>query len=83
MRMYRFAALWLITVLVPAAVLAQPAARAGLGAESVWASGERAMISRVPQWIAYAAIVPPLAFTAVVGLYTAWESLQQAISGKG
>jgi hypothetical protein len=41
------------------------------------------MISRVPQWIAYAGIVPSLAFTAVVGLYTAWESLQQALSEEG
>jgi len=75
------AALDAVGALLLAAVMALVAWRAGLGAESVWASGERAMISRVPQWIAYAAIVPPLAFTAVVGLYTAWESLQQALKG--
>ena len=49
--------------------------RATEGELSVYASGERAMISRYPQWIGYAAIVPPLALTALVGLYAAWESL--------
>jgi TRAP-type C4-dicarboxylate transport system permease small subunit len=61
--------------LLLAVVMALVAWRAGLGAEAVYASGERAMISRVPQWIGYAAIVPSLALTAIVGLYTAWESL--------
>ena len=59
-----------------AVVMGLVAWRAGLGAEAVYASGERAMISRVPQWIGYAAIVPSLAFTSVVALYTAWESLK-------
>jgi TRAP-type C4-dicarboxylate transport system permease small subunit len=63
-----------IGALLLAAVIALVAWRAALGAQSVWASGERAMISRVPQWIAYAAIVPSLALTAVVALYTSWES---------
>ena len=61
--------------LLLAAVMALVAWRAGLGAEAVYASGERAMISRVPQWIGYAAIVPSLALTSLVALYTAWESL--------
>ena len=60
--------------LLLAVVMALVAWRAGLGAHAVWASGETAMISRIPQWIAYAAIVPSLALTAVVALYTAWES---------
>ena len=60
--------------LLLAAVMALVAWRAGLGAEAVYASGERAMISRVPQWIGYAAIVPSLALTSLVALYTAWES---------
>ena len=76
-----------IGALLVAVVMALVAWRAGLGAESVWASGERAMISRVPQWIAYAAIVPSLALTAVVALYSAWESLNakgvRAINDKG
>jgi TRAP-type C4-dicarboxylate transport system permease small subunit len=59
-----------------AVVMALVAWRAGLGAQAVWASGETAMISRYPQWIGYAAIVPSLALTSVVALYTAWESLK-------
>jgi len=65
-----------IGALLLAIVVALVAWRAALGAEAVWASGERAMISRVPQWIAYAAIVPSLALTAVVALYTSWESFK-------
>ena len=65
-----------IGALLLAVVMALVAWRAGLGAEAVYASGERAMISRVPQWIGYAAIVPSLALTALVALYTAWESLR-------
>jgi TRAP-type C4-dicarboxylate transport system permease small subunit len=64
-----------VGALLLALVMALIAWRAALGAEAVWASGERAMISRVPQWIAYAAIVPSLALTAVVGFYTSWQSL--------
>ena len=67
-----------VGALLLAAVMALVAWRAGLGAEAVYASGERAMISRVPQWIGYAAIVPSLALTAVVALYTAWESLTES-----
>ncbi|HZM35341.1 MAG TPA: TRAP transporter small permease [Burkholderiales bacterium] len=63
-----------IGALLLAAVMALVAWRAGLGAEAIYASGERAMISRIPQWIGYAAIVPSLALTALVALYTAWES---------
>ena len=61
--------------LLLALVMALIAWRAGVGAQAVWASGETAMISGIPQWIGYAAIVPSLALTAVVALYTAWESL--------
>ncbi len=63
-----------VGALLLALVMALIAWRAGLGAEAVYASGERAMISRVPQWIAYAAIVPSLALTSLVGFYTSWES---------
>jgi len=65
--------------LLLALVMALVAWRAAVGAHAVWASGETAMISRVPQWIGYAAIVPPLALTAVAGLYTAWESLKSSL----
>ena len=64
-----------IGALLLAVVMALVAWRATEGAISVYASGERAMISRYPQWIGYAAIVPSLALTALVGFYTAWESL--------
>lgn len=70
------AALDALGALLLAVVMALVAWRAALGAQAVWASGETAMISRFPQWIGYAAIVPSLAFTAVVGFYTAWESLK-------
>ena len=64
--------------LLLATMMALVAWRAGLGAEAVYASGERAMISRVPQWIGYAAIVPSLALTSLVALYTAWESFVES-----
>lgn len=63
-----------IGALLLAVVMGLVAWRAGLGAQDIYASGEHAMISRVPQWIGYAAIVPSLALTAAVALYTAWES---------
>ena len=63
-----------IGALLLASVMALVAWRATEGALSVYASGERAMISRYPQWIGYAAIVPSLALTALVGFYTAWLS---------
>lgn len=65
--------------LLLALVMALVAWRAAVGAHAVWASGETAMISRVPQWIGYAAIVPPIALTAVAGFYTAWESLKSSL----
>ena len=63
-----------IGALLLALVMALVAWRATDGALSVYASGERAMISRYPQWVGYAAIVPSLALTALVGFYTAWQS---------
>ncbi|OGA11463.1 MAG: hypothetical protein A3D95_06335 [Betaproteobacteria bacterium RIFCSPHIGHO2_12_FULL_69_13] len=73
------AALDAFGALLLALVLAIVAWRAAYGAHAVWASGEIAMFSRVPVWIAYAAIVPPLAVTALAGLYTAWESWRAAL----
>ncbi|HKU47062.1 MAG TPA: TRAP transporter small permease [Burkholderiales bacterium] len=63
-----------IGALLLALVMGLVAWRATDGALSVYASGERAMISRYPQWVGYAAIVPSLALTALVGFYTAWQS---------
>ena len=65
-----------IGALLLALVMALVAWRATDGALSVYASGERAMISRYPQWIGYAALVPSLALTALVGFYTAWQSFR-------
>jgi TRAP-type C4-dicarboxylate transport system permease small subunit len=73
------AALDALGALLLALVLALVAWRASVGALGVFASGERAMISRIPVWIPYAAIVPSLAFAAVIGLYTAWESLEKSL----
>jgi len=65
--------------LLLALVMALVAWRAAYGAITVYDSGERAMISRYPQWIGYAAIVPPLALTALAGIYTAWDSLKKTL----
>jgi TRAP-type C4-dicarboxylate transport system permease small subunit len=65
--------------LLLALVLGMVAWRAGVGAQAVLASGERAMISRVPVWIPYAGIVPSLAVASLAGLYTSWESLRTAL----
>ena len=72
------AALDAFGALLLALVLGVVAWRAGVGAQAVLASGERAMISRIPVWLPYAGVVPSLALTALVALYTAWESLQRA-----
>jgi TRAP-type C4-dicarboxylate transport system permease small subunit len=64
--------------LLVAVVMGVVAWRASFAAQTVFASDERGMISRIPVWIAYAAIVPSLALAALAGLYTAWESLRLA-----
>ena len=61
-----------------ALVMTRVAWGAADGAITVYDSGERAMLSRDPQWIGYAAIEPPLALTALAGFYTAWQSLLTA-----
>jgi TRAP-type C4-dicarboxylate transport system permease small subunit len=68
-----------IGALLLALVLGLVAWRAGVGAQAVLASGERAMISRIPVWLPYAGIVPSLALAALAGLYTSWESLRAAL----
>ncbi len=71
---------WLdaLGALLLAVVLGVVAWRAGVGAQAVFASGERAMISRVPVWVPYAGNVPSLALASLAGLYTSWESLRKA-----
>jgi TRAP-type C4-dicarboxylate transport system permease small subunit len=62
--------------LLLATVLALVAWRTVVGMLAVKAAGEATMIIGFPVWIGYAAMVPSLAFTAVVALYTALESWQ-------
>lgn len=64
--------------LLLAFVMTLVAWRAGIGAQTMEASGENLMISGIPAWIGYAAIVPSLWVTALAGYYTAWESLHGA-----
>lgn len=52
--------------------------RTGIGAQTMKAAGENLMISGIPAWIGYAAIVPSLWATALAGYYTAWESWRTA-----
>lgn len=60
--------------LLLAAVMALLAWRTTAGMLTVKAAGEITMIVGFPVWLGYAAIVPSLALTAVVGLATAVET---------
>jgi TRAP-type C4-dicarboxylate transport system permease small subunit len=51
--------------------LALLAWRAGIGGLSAWTSQSATMMLGFPEWIVYAAMVPPLVLTAVIGL---WQS---------
>ena len=68
--------------LLLALVVTLVAWRTGIGAQTMKAAGENLMISGIPAWIGYAAIVPSLWATALAGYYTAWESWRTA-SGLG
>ncbi|RPH75806.1 MAG: TRAP transporter small permease [Candidatus Rokuibacteriota bacterium] len=59
-----------------AAVMALLAWRTAAGMLTVKAAGEITMIVGFPVWLGYAAIVPSLALTALVGLATALEALK-------
>jgi TRAP-type C4-dicarboxylate transport system permease small subunit len=72
------AALDAFGALLLALVLTLVAWRAGVGAQTMKAAGENLMISGIPAWIGYAAIVPSLWATALAGYYTAWESWRGA-----
>jgi hypothetical protein len=50
--------------------------RTAAGMLTVKAAGEITMIVGFPVWLGYAAIVPSLALTALVGLATALTSLE-------
>jgi TRAP-type C4-dicarboxylate transport system permease small subunit len=45
--------------------------RAGVGGLSSWRSHSTTMMLGFPEWIVYAAMVPPLVLTAVIGLWQA------------
>ena len=60
--------------LLLAGVMGLLAWRAAAGMLTVKASGEVSMIVGFPVWIGYAAVVPSLALTALVGVATALES---------
>jgi TRAP-type C4-dicarboxylate transport system permease small subunit len=62
--------------LLLAAVMALLAWRTAAGMLTVKAAGEITMIVGFPVWLGYAAIVPSLALTALVGLVTALEALK-------
>ena len=62
--------------LLLAAVMALLAWRTAEGMLTVKAAGEITMIVGFPVWLGYAAIVPSLALTALVGLATALEALK-------
>ena len=51
--------------------LALLAWRAGYGGLSAWRAQSTSMMLGFPEWIVYAAMVPPLALTAVIGLWQA------------
>lgn len=42
--------------------------RTGVGALGAWRSGAGSMLLGVPEWVVQAAMVPPLALTALIGL---------------
>jgi TRAP-type C4-dicarboxylate transport system permease small subunit len=72
------AALDAFGALTVAAVMALLAWRTTAGMLTVKAAGEVSMIVGFPIWIGYAAIVPSLALTALVGLATAVEAWKVA-----
>jgi TRAP-type C4-dicarboxylate transport system permease small subunit len=70
------AALDAMGALLLAAVMALLAWRTAAGMLTVKAAGEITMIVGFPVWLGYAAIVPSLALTALVGLASAVTSLK-------
>jgi TRAP-type C4-dicarboxylate transport system permease small subunit len=51
--------------------LALLAWRSGIGGLSAWKANSTSMMLGFPEWIVYAAMVPPLVLTAVIGLWQA------------
>ena len=59
--------------LLLALVMALLAWRTTLGGINAWKSGSGTMLIGFPEWVVYAAMVPPLALTAVIGFAQAWR----------
>jgi TRAP-type C4-dicarboxylate transport system permease small subunit len=59
--------------LLYALVLALMAWRTALGGMNAWNSKSGTMMIGFPEWIIYAAMVPPLVLCAVIGLVQAWR----------
>lgn len=72
------AALDAFGALLIALVMALVCWRTAAGMLAVKAAGETSMIVGFPIWIGYAAMVPSLAMTALVALYSAHQSLHGA-----
>lgn len=66
-RLDRFGALLLGTAM---ALLAW---RTSIGAMNAWTSGSGTMLIGFPEWVVYAAMLPPLALTAVIAFAQAWR----------
>ena len=47
--------------------------RTTLGGLNAWKSGSGTMLIGFPEWVIYVAMVPPIALTAVIGLFQAWR----------
>ena len=63
--------------LLLALVMALLAWRTALGGLSAWNAGSGTMLMGFPTWIVYAAMVPPLALTAVIGFAQSLRGFSQ------
>lgn len=66
--------------LLLALVMALLAWRTSLGGMSAWRSGSGTMLMGFPTWIVYAAMVPPFALTALIGLVQALRGYSYPVS---
>ena len=70
-RLDRFGALLL------ALTMALLAWRASIGGLNAWRSGSGTMLIGFPEWIVYAAMVPPIALTAAIAFVQAWRGFDR------
>jgi TRAP-type C4-dicarboxylate transport system permease small subunit len=66
-------------VLLYALVLGLMAWRTALGGVNAWNSKSGTMMIGFPEWIIYAAMVPPLLLCAVIGLVQAWRGFDPQV----